>query len=277
MSILRLPKASPVVVIFDWHGTLVDTHDAMYHAVDDVLPRLEQLGLTDCLLPVEHSKTLEDAKLLKYIRQHKALDPRVKHERRVSRTDIFELLFGNNETAKRRAHKAFDDSYKNYVDQVLALEPDATQQLLEMKRLGLVLGLISNRRLDYLKHELLLVENGDWQDVFSLVVSGSEVPRRKPAADVIDEALSRLGIPASLRCWYVGDSSTDVIAADAAGVTSIFYNGAGWSQAWLDKLFPDTVSHPYRPDAVVTSLEELLALLRLSLAQQLRIERSAKE
>jgi len=39
MSILNLPHAVPRVLLFDWHATLVDTHDAMYYAVNDVLPK----------------------------------------------------------------------------------------------------------------------------------------------------------------------------------------------------------------------------------------------
>jgi len=34
---------APRVVLFDWHATLVDTLDAMYHAVDDMLPKLPDL------------------------------------------------------------------------------------------------------------------------------------------------------------------------------------------------------------------------------------------
>ena len=44
MSILDVPQAAPVIIIFDWHATLVDTHDAMYCAIDDILPKLEELG-----------------------------------------------------------------------------------------------------------------------------------------------------------------------------------------------------------------------------------------
>ena len=32
---IRLPR--PRVLLFDWHATLVDTMDAMYYALDDVL------------------------------------------------------------------------------------------------------------------------------------------------------------------------------------------------------------------------------------------------
>jgi phosphoglycolate phosphatase len=31
-------------MLFDWHATLVDTMDAMYYALDEVLPRLAPLG-----------------------------------------------------------------------------------------------------------------------------------------------------------------------------------------------------------------------------------------
>ncbi len=39
----------PSVLIFDWHATLVDTLDAMYHAVDDMLPDFHKLGLMENL------------------------------------------------------------------------------------------------------------------------------------------------------------------------------------------------------------------------------------
>ncbi len=94
MSILQLPHDQPAAVLIDWHATLVDTHDAMYHAVDDVLPRLKELGLWDRLLKPGESKTIEDAKLVKYVREHNKLHPKITAQRKISRTDIFEVLFG---------------------------------------------------------------------------------------------------------------------------------------------------------------------------------------
>ena len=85
---------APRVVLFDWHATLVDTLDAMYHAVDDVLPRLPELGLMDALISHDQAKTPEDARLVDYVREHRQLHPKIKAERRISRTDIFEVLLG---------------------------------------------------------------------------------------------------------------------------------------------------------------------------------------
>ena len=82
MGILQLPYGRPRLILLDWHATLVDTHDAMYHAVDDVLPRLEELGLVSRLLTPETSKTLEDARLVHYVRQHRRLHPKIRRRQR---------------------------------------------------------------------------------------------------------------------------------------------------------------------------------------------------
>ncbi|MBZ2188367.1 HAD family hydrolase [Alcanivorax sp. JB21] len=273
MSILALPHAQPDVILIDWHATLVNTHDAMYHAVDDVLPRLRELGLLERLLTAEQSKTVEDAKLVKYVRDHQRLHPKVVAARKISRTDIFEVLFGNDEDAKRRAHLAFDSAYRQHVGEVAPLEADARVQLTKLRELGIALGLISNRSREFMEQEVARVEEGGWADLFDVMVCGNDVPRRKPAPDMLLTALSRLGRLPSEACWYLGDSTTDVIAAKAAGVTSIFYNGAHWDQAWLDKIFPGTQRHPSLPDAVVTDLPALVAMARHLQAQNIRVTR----
>jgi phosphoglycolate phosphatase len=274
MSILQLPGAQPDVILYDWHATLVDTHDAMYHAVDDILPRLEELNLLDKLLDPKDSKTIEDAKLLIYVRSNSRLHPKIVSQKKISRTDIFEVLFGEDESAKASAHRAFDDAYKNYVDEVHPLEPNIRDQLIQLRDIGVKVGLITNRRRDFLEHELALVDGSGWTDLFDVVVCGSDVAQRKPAPDMLIEAMKQLGVVASESVWYVGDSTTDVIAAREAGVTSIFYNGADWDQAWIDKIFPDTVRHPHRPDTVVSTIAEVTQLARWMRAHSLRVDRA---
>ena len=84
----------PRVILFDWHATLVDTRDAMYQAVNEMLPRLPELGLHALILPYALHRSAEDARLAEYVREHLRLPPRIVRERRISRTDIFEILFG---------------------------------------------------------------------------------------------------------------------------------------------------------------------------------------
>lgn len=274
MSILQLPHSRPSAVLFDWHATLVDTHNAMYLAIDDMLARLDELGLMSLLLHPDESKTPEDAKLLNYVRANKRLHPKVVAQKKISRTDIFEVLFGTDEGAKTEAHRAFDEAYQQHIADVFPLEPDIRQQIERLKAVGLPVGVISNRRRDFFERELELVDGTGWLNLFDVTVCGTDIARRKPAPDALLHALQQLNLPTDEHVWYVGDSTTDVIAARLAGITPIFYNGAGWSQSWLDKIFPGTLRHPHRPDAVVNTIAEVTDLARLMLAQDLRVQRA---
>ena len=94
----------PEVILFDWHATIVNTFEAMYHAVDDALLKFDELDLLQRMTKPGESKTVEDAKLAAYVRDNQKLHPSVKADRRISRTDIFEVLFDHDEEAKQIAH-----------------------------------------------------------------------------------------------------------------------------------------------------------------------------
>ena len=262
MSIVDIPYAAPNIILFDWHATLVDTHDAMYHAIDDVLPKLRELDVIDRMVKTEDSKTLEDAKLVKYVRENYQLHPKLKAARKVSRTDIFQVLFGDDEEAKKIVHQAFDRSYGNYFGDVHPFEEGIDKMLEDLHGLNIKVGALTNRNREYMMHEMSVVDGAGWEHYFHTIVCGDDVPKRKPAPDQILKALDNLGEDAGLNCWYVGDSTTDIIAAKEANVTGIFYNGADWNEEWLAKIFPGTVNHPHRPDVVVNDFKELMRLVR---------------
>ncbi|TAM10571.1 MAG: HAD family hydrolase [Nevskiaceae bacterium] len=261
MPPLHPPGARPRVILFDWHATLADTMDAMYFAVDEVFPRLAELGLLGHLVSPEASKTIEDAKLVAYVREHHKLHPKISADRKISRTDIFELLFGEDQQAKAVAHREFDAAYGRHFGAVKPMEADARAQLEALHALGIKLGVLSNRARTFMAHEVYTIDGSGWHELFDVMVCGDDVLRRKPAPDQILKALERLGESPSSACWYVGDSTTDIAAAKQAQVTAVFYNGAHWDTAWIDKIFPGTARHPYIPDAVVASLPELLTVV----------------
>lgn len=262
MSILQLPRARPRVMLFDWHATLVDTMDAMYYALEDVLPRLVDLDLVGRLVPPGQSRTLEDAKLVKYVRENARLHPKIKAERKISRTDVFEVLFGTDQEAKAIAHREFDRSYAKQFGAVKPMESGTRERLGDIRDLGVKLGVLSNRSRQFMAHEIYMVDSTGWHELFDTIVCGDDVARRKPHPDLILKALENLGVEVSESCWYVGDSTTDVAAAREAGVTAVFYNGAGWDRRWIDKIFPGTTRYPHVPDAIVGDLDELVVLAR---------------
>lgn len=250
----------PRIVLFDWHATLVDTLDAMYHAVDDMLKELRELGLLDHLVAPEHCKSPDDLKLVDYVRENLSLHPKIKLDRKISRTDIFEILFADNEVAKKLAHKGFTDHYRKYFGTALPFEPRVKNMLEGLRKLGLVVGVITNRDREFFIHELNTVDGG-WAHLFDTEICGDDTQQRKPHTDQILKAAENLKTALGADIWYVGDSTTDVIAAKSAGITSVFFNGAQWDLPWLNKIFPGNERYPFKPDVVVNDFAEFWALI----------------
>lgn len=252
---------TPDVILFDWHATLVDTLDAMYHAVDDMLPELAELGLLKRLVKPEQSRSPEDAKLVEYVQSFSRLHPKVRADRKISRTDIFEVLFGKDEEAKRTAHLAFNRHYRNHYGEVEPFEPQVRAMLESLRRLPLKVGVITNRDREFFEHELSAVEGSGWTELFDADVCGDDTPLRKPHPDQLLLAAEKVGAEPNRKVWYVGDSTTDIVAAKRAGMTAVFFNGALWDLPWLNKIFPGSEAHPHRPDVVVNDFSEFWALV----------------
>lgn len=251
----------PKVVLFDWHATLVDTLDAMYHAVDDMLKDLREMGLLDHLVTSAACKSPEDSKLVEYVRENLGLHPKIKLDRKISRTDIFEILFADNQDAKQIAHQGFNRHYRKYYGTALPFEPKVKHVLQGLRQLGLTVGVITNRDREFFIHELNTIDGNGWAELFDTEICGDDTVQRKPHIDQIVRAAKDLGCDLGPDVWYVGDSTTDVIAAKSAGITSVFFNGALWDQPWLNKIFPGSERYPDKPDVVVNDFSEFWALM----------------
>lgn len=260
----------PRVILFDWHATLVDTLDAMYHAVDDMLPELRKLGLLDDIATSSNARSPEEQRLVDYARDHSRLHPQVRADRKISRTDIFEVLFGEDDATKSRAHDVFKHHYRRHYGAVLPLEPRVRDLLATLRDIPLRIGVITNRDREFFEDELQLVDGGGWMDLFVLNICGDDVAHRKPHPDQLLLAAERLGEPSDAGIWYVGDSTTDVIAAQRAGQTAVFFNSAQWDLPALNRLFPGDERHPHRPDVVVNDFSEFWAMLLACLDRAVR-------
>lgn len=254
-AVVHLTK--PTIILFDWHATLVDTLDAMYRAVDDTLPELYELGLMERMVAPEDSRSIEDKRLVEYVRSARQLHPKIKADRKISRTDIFEVLFGEDEDAKRIAHATFNKHYGRYFGAVQPFEPEVKDVLRALRTIPLKVGVITNRDREFFAQEL---ETVGWGELFDTSVCGDDTVRRKPHPDQVAQAVKNLGGKLGPHVWYVGDSTTDTIAAKTAGITSVFFNGAQWDQTWLNKIFPGTPKHPFKPDVVVNDFSEFFAM-----------------
>ena len=255
---------APSVLMFDWHGTLVDTHDAMFSAMEEMLPQLEDLGLVDRLLPEDKCRTSDDARLVRYIRIFRRLHPRILAERRVSRTDIFNAIFGDDKEAKLIAHKAYNDCYRKYFGKVRPFQQGAYEYLSAMKEMGIQLAVSTNRNREFLDKELAMVDEGRWRNLFDATVCADDVTEYKPDPEVITRVLEKLGLPLDEQAWYVGDSYVDMLTANRAGISGVFYNGACWEPDRINSWF----SYRDAPAAILDSFEDLIDLLALLERQQ---------
>ena len=129
-------------------------------------------------------------------------------------------------------------------------KPGAEEMLVELKRRGYRLGVISNSMstLDIPRS----LEAFGWKNYFEVVVLSSAVKSRKPAPEIFWEATRALNVEPA-HCAYLGNrKSRDVVGCKRAGFElAIIIEEPGKSRT-------DEQDQTIQPDVVIHSLSELL-------------------
>jgi phosphoglycolate phosphatase len=211
------PDRRPSVLLFDWDNTLVDGWSAIAAALNTTFRAFD--------MPLW---TVEDTK------------SRV----RVSLKESFPLMFGDAwEQARDIFYGAFHGDHLAHVTPM----PGAAEAL--VAGASWPLGVVSNKAGKYLRAE---VSHLGWDPHFGAVVGAGDAEADKPDPAPILLALERLGFPAGKTVWYLGDTSLDMVAARAAGVTAVLVGDASHDGG------VDVAS----PDLHVQSAHELAAWLK---------------
>jgi phosphoglycolate phosphatase len=172
-------------VLFDFDGTLIDGYAAIAASVNHVRGRY---GLPP--LPVAE------------VRRHVGRGPEYLLAQTVPGGDPA------RDSALYRAHHPL------VMHRLTHLMPGAKRLLGRLRALGVRLGVCSNKPLSFTRELLRAMKLADHFDV---VLGPEEVPRPKPAADMLLAALGLLDL-APADALYVGDMTVDVTTARAAGV-----------------------------------------------------------
>jgi putative hydrolase of the HAD superfamily len=115
------------------------------------------------------------------------------------------------------------------------------------------LGLISNAGDD--ADVQTLIDQSNLRGYFDIILTSAALGIRKPNPRIFQTALDHWGIPAS-RAAMVGDSlGADILGARNAGIYSVWITRRADTPA--NRSHEDTI----RPDAVITTLAELIPLL----------------
>ena len=184
-------------IIFDCDGVLLDTLEANRHFYNAILERLGYPFLSETDLKIVHAMTVLEA--FNYV---------------LSPVD-----------ALKAPEMAREVDRKIYFDKVRV--PDYLYELLARLKIRYKLGIVTNRDARGVK---MLAEFG-LLDFFDAIVSSSDVSVPKPNPEGLLKACDLLGsTPAE--ALYVGDSPSDMQAAQAAGITFVAYNNSALRMGW---------------------------------------------
>ncbi len=216
-----LPRSAKNVsaIIFDLDGTLIDSSEAIVECFEFAL---RQTG-------------------------HSPGDPQLIRRNIGTSLERMFSLFTNGDTTQ--LVRLYRERYGQVFLEKSYLLPGVKETLDTLSDRGYRLG-IATTKPRYFAEPIL--ENLGIRRFFDAVAGGEEVTRLKPAPDLLQLALSRLGAPSD-ETFYVGDHPVDVEAARSAGLQIICVATGFWTREELEK---------QNPAAVISHLSELSALLR---------------
>ncbi len=122
------------------------------------------------------------------------------------------------------------------------LLPGVGEGLAELSRRGMKLGVCSNKPLAFTRE---LLRHLGLADLFAAVLGPEDVPRPKPAPDMLVEALRRLEVTAA-EALYVGDMVVDIKTARGAGVAVWVLPTGSEEREALARAKPDRLLEGFR-------------------------------
>lgn len=217
----------PEMILIDVDGTLVDSVPDLAYCVDEMM---RQLGRAP---PGEQ-------------RVRDWVGNGV--ERLVRRALVGALDGEPDEADFHRAYPIFLKLYADNTSKRSVLYPGILEGIEMLRGAGYKLGCVTNKAAQFT--EPLLKDLGIY-DVFSIVISGDTLPKKKPDPAPLLHAAAFFGCQPE-HALMVGDSVSDVKAARAAGF-QIVCMSYGYNHG-VD-------IRTAKPDAVIDSLVEILPLL----------------
>ncbi len=129
------------------------------------------------------------------------------------------------------------------------LLPNVKETLQSLRAHGLALAVCSNKPVVFSRE---LLEGLGLSGFFDTVVGPEDAPRPKPAPDMLEEAVKRLGLQRN-QVLYVGDMVIDVDTARSAGIAVWAVPTGSEDLARLEQA---------KPDRLLRSFGELKELVR---------------
>ena len=186
----------PKLVMFDLDGTLIDSVPDLAAATDQMLVQLGRppAGMAKVRNWVGNGAPILVRRALADDFEHGAISA----EQEAEALAIFMQVYGTGESLTK-------------------LYPGTLDTLVTLQKLGIKLGLVTNKPEKFLPQ--LLAET-KLDGFFEWIVGGDTLPQKKPDPAGLLWVMQQAGLTAE-KCLFVGDSRNDVQAAHAAGVACI--------------------------------------------------------
>jgi phosphoglycolate phosphatase len=190
-DMLILPK--PDALLFDWDGTLVDSHPVLAAAMN-------------------HTLEAYDREPWSYEQWEAWLG--------LSARDAFPKEFGKD---WEEARQIYLEAYgRLHLEQIKEIH-GATELLAAISRTITPAAIVSNKTGHYLRKE---VAHFGWQDAFVALVGSGDSAHDKPAVDPVYDALKPIGLRPGPRTWFIGDNDIDVACGKSTQCTTILVGDA---------------------------------------------------
>lgn len=206
-------------IIFDLDGTLIDSSEGVVEAANYALVKLGQ-------------KPRSPEEIKKYIGY-----------------PLEEMFSSFCSAPLDRLAEAFQEKGRGTIMASTRPMPGAEEVIKAFWSAGFSLAIATTK---YVVHTEGIIRKLGWDRYFSVLASGDEVARVKPAPDLIELALARLHA-AKETSVVVGDTVNDIWAARAAGLKVIS----------VVSPFGNHDLTRYHPDLMLESLDELKDLFQL--------------
>ena len=191
---------APKAILFDWDGTLVDTHPALAAAMNVAL---EAFGKEPWSYEQWSTWLGRSAR------------------------DAFPRVFGED---WEKARTIYLDAYGEQHLERLSPIDGAIDLLQSLSELPLYLGVVSNKSGPFLRKE---VKHLQWGDYFAHLIGAGDSTRDKPAPDPVHDVLAYGDHSTGSDIWFVGDNDVDVLCGKSAECSTILI-GHGYPDAEPD-------------------------------------------
>ncbi len=217
-------KTPPRAILFDLDGTLIDS-------IELIVQSFQHATETHMGTPLPREEIIPT----------------------IGRSLVGELerIAPNNGPALLATYRTF--MFANH-DAFVTVYPGIVEMLAAIRARGIPMGIVTSKaRLSAApSFERFLLDRE-----MAIVVVEDDTTRHKPYPDPLLHAAAALDLPPTA-CWYIGDSTHDMIAARAAGMTGI---GAAWGP------YARTILEPLA-DALAETPADVLTLLDASSEQR---------